>query len=221
MAVNLIFEEAVADATNATEYTFSAVDIGVAAGNRSVIVVINSRGLGTTRTVSSATIGGIGATISVQGTNIAGGNSSISAVIVASVPTGTTADVVVTFDAEMLRCGIGSFSTTGIDNTATDSFVSTSDGDPTGTIDVVAGGFAVGGAYSQEASPSASWTGLTERYDASLDSVTHTGGSADFATTQTGLTVTVDFTSPANNAGAFAAFQEGEVSAFTPKVMMF
>lgn len=76
--------------------TFGSVPIGAEAADRYVLAFLsNDSSGGPGRTLLSATIGGVSATILVQSV---GGISISSAAIIAPVPTGTTADIAVTYD---------------------------------------------------------------------------------------------------------------------------
>jgi len=85
-----------------TPNTFASVPIGPANANRGVGVIIGSRNA---RSLSSATIGGVTASIDAQMPNRTGR----FAVITAAVPTGTTADLVLTFDGEPTGVGFTAF----------------------------------------------------------------------------------------------------------------
>jgi hypothetical protein len=91
------------DLTAQSTYTFSNVDIGVAAANRLVVVGV---GRGTSgRPLLSATIGGIAATINIDSSSQGG-----AAIISAVVPTGTTATIVINLaGGTSNRCVIGRY----------------------------------------------------------------------------------------------------------------
>lgn len=94
-------------------YTFSSVSIGDAASDRLVVVCVGAiRGNSTGgRRVASATIGGVSATIATD-TNPFG--NSVSAIIYAEVPTGTTATVVINFEGNSGSDVVGSTGTIGV-----------------------------------------------------------------------------------------------------------
>lgn len=105
-AVPFAFTATTSSVTNATTYTFSAVDIGAADTNRMVVVAIaTSSNASSTRTVSSATIGGVSATVNVQ-VSAAAASFRSAHIISAVVPTGTTGDVVITMSGTMARMAI-------------------------------------------------------------------------------------------------------------------
>ena len=75
-------------ATGSTVRTYSAMDIGTAAANRNVVIICHAR----SANINSATIGGVAATLHAH---FLDGVQRV-AVLSAVVPTGTTADIVVT-----------------------------------------------------------------------------------------------------------------------------
>src|SRR5262245_51584457 len=91
------------DTVNRTTYTFTGLSIGAADATRRVICAVhwdaNSVG---GQTISSATIGGVSATI--HGTAIDETSGSYVQFISALVPTGTTATVSVTFGGGNAAC---------------------------------------------------------------------------------------------------------------------
>lgn len=91
-------------ATNLTSYTFTAVPISTASAYRRVLVLINGTGSASGRTLSSVTIGGVTATSHVI--NVSSSTYS-SRMVSALVPTGTTADIVITYSGSMNDCSIG------------------------------------------------------------------------------------------------------------------
>ena len=202
---SIAFLQAANSDANAAEYTFSAQNLGTAAADRQIIVVTTARKVGAVTTVSM-TIGGVSAT-QVQLIS-AGANANHVAIFIANVPTGATGDIVVTWGATMVRSAIMAYG--GYDfvsATPTDGGTSTAAA-PTFAIDVVAGGFAIGGATT-EADTSTTWTGITEDADASVEAgLTYTSASDDFATTQTNLALTATFLDEGGDeAGAFSSWE--------------
>lgn len=110
--VSIFQDEDYIIATQAS-FTFTAMAIGSAAANRYVIVgFIGASG---NLLASSVTIGGIAATIVVQG--IIGGTNT-AGMAIAAVPTGTTANVVIVWPSNQVHCGAATWSVTGL-NSAT------------------------------------------------------------------------------------------------------
>jgi hypothetical protein len=91
--------------TNSTTYTFTNCDIGAASQSRVVAVGIVASG-NTTNPVSSVTIGGISASNVVNNGTTSTNNKPNCAIYSAKVPTGTTANIVVTWGGGKNRCQI-------------------------------------------------------------------------------------------------------------------
>lgn len=206
--MSLSFLQATNLTTDLTTYTFSSENLGAAAGDRHIIVAIESRASSAGRTLSSVTIGGESATIAVQGTNSGGATSCVAALAIAAVPTGTSGDVVVTFSGGMLRCAIQVYRVTSLTSaTATDTDKYEADaGDPSVNLDVPAGGFAIG--CGTGSSAGSTWTGLTENHDAQIGAEASwaTSASDTFVSAQTGLTITIGMATKTDQVGVFAAW---------------
>lgn len=215
-AVTGSFLQSAVSTSDLTTYTFSSQNFGDAASDRYIVVAITSRSV-SGGTISSVTIGGVSASIDVQVTN-SSSNYTVSGIAKALVPTGTSGDIVITFGAEQLRAGIGVYRLLGISSTPTDTGTSTAD-DPTTNLDIAAGGYAIGVAYTVEAA-TASWTNLTERYDEALEGAVsrQSGASASFESEQTSLAITCNFTASLNSAGVFVSYEEAADDVCTPPV---
>jgi len=207
--ITLAFQEADNSTSNLTTYTFSGKALGTAASNRQIVVLVSGHGTSNT-TVSTVTVGGVSATELVYAQQATG--TQIKAIWIASVPTGTTGDVVVTFAAGKGSCGIGVYALYGASSSAhatqTDTTYSTDT--VSVSIDVPAGGvcFAIGTGTAIDASTT--WTGLTEDYDAVEESGNrHTGASDLFASAQTGLTVSAQVANVGGGTGCLAAASVG------------
>lgn len=200
----LSYLQSVGSTSNAAAYTFSAQNLGAAAADRYIICAVNGSGGATGRTISSVTIGGVNASIIVQKENTTVYN--VSGIVIAAVPNGATGDVVVTLSDNWARCHIALWRVTGLSSaTAIDNGNSVAS-DPTYDIDIPAKGIAIGTAMT-DASTSCAWTGVTEKYDETVESKSVTGASDTFTTEQTNLTLKADFSSPSNSCGVFASFR--------------
>lgn len=194
----LTFRTNASDPADLTTYNgtpFQGLSIGTAASDRRVIVAVHGvDGVSASPTISSATIGGVSATIICQTTVNA---RAVTGIIIAAVPTGTTADVSITFSSGLVRAAIGVWTCTGLtSSTAVDS--GTSGATPgTKTLTTVAGGFAVG-AISEFAGNTFTWTNLTEDYDATITTDGGSYGGAHAATSTTSLAITGAYDSAAN-----------------------
>jgi len=211
-AVTSDFLQGGVDTADLTTYTFSAANLGTADAARYIVVCFHQRAAGTP-TLSSASIGGVSATIVAQATlDTGGGASNTTAIVIAAVPTGTTGDIVATWSAGAVRCAYQAYRLVGISSaTASDTDTSVAAGDPTVNLDIPAGGWTVGGAISGTGSVAGpvTWTGITEDDDTNLEtSCTVTSANGDFATTQTGLALTADYTSPSFSVGVFASWDD-------------
>lgn len=204
--MSVAFLQQAGDATTQTTYTFASQNFGTAAADRYLICALTSRASdGGARTLSSVTIGGVAATISVQHNN-SGNNASIA---IAAVPTGTTGTVVVVFSDSMGECNIALYTTNNLVSiTATDT--GTSAADPsTYALDVADEGFAIGIGRSDVGTSTATWTNLNEDFDgATADGNDYTTASASFSTTQTNLAITCDWSdAPTRPVFAVASFE--------------
>jgi hypothetical protein len=146
----------VADGFTHTTLTFSAQAIGAAAADRQVIVgVFNTNGVA----ISSVTIGGVTATNDISETTTHAG------IFRASVPTGTTADVVITCSSTFDHLGIVVATMTGASSGAASATAVTNqgaEGEPinvTATVPTSGLGVVVCGSGGTSASPS--WTNAT------------------------------------------------------------
>ena len=103
----LSFIESKMSTADATTYTITGVDFGAADSNRRIVIAFGSRSGNSGHSVSSATIGGVSATIAAQHTVNVGGGFSLTAVMVADVPTGATGTVAVTLSNGAVRAVFG------------------------------------------------------------------------------------------------------------------
>lgn len=190
----LTYQTATSSNTDASSYSFLAQAIGPAATGRRVIVGISARWAGGARTVS-ATIGGVAATLIAPASSPS--NFALTVIAIAEIPTGTTADVAVTFSGGSVQtCGIGVWSATGLAlDTPNASGTSTTSGGPSLSISTLSGGFVVAVFSANSGSGSVAWTGVNERYDSVPEAGFNPSGG-DAVTVGGNLTVTA-----ANTAG--------------------
>lgn len=202
------FLQSAIDTTDASTYTFSSQNLGVAGAARTIIAAINARvGVGGVRTINSVTIGGVSATVDVQRAHVDGTTSGIARAV---VPSGTTGDVVVTFSDSVYRCGIALWKiptgTVTPNNTASDVAF------PTGSCIVTgqAGGVIIATAINTPTAPTegaaVTWTNGVERYDQIIEgNIVHSGADS-VAVGSVTLTSTFDSsgTFPAMTAVAYA-----------------
>ena len=195
--------------TDLTTYTFSTKALGAAATDRRIIAVIAARA-NAARSISSVTIGGISAT-ALATANATGSGADICAVYQAAVPTGTTGDVVVTFDNTMLRAFVTVLRVIGWPSgtaTASSTDLTLSAQDLNASISCVARGAIVGGIIylNTLSGATTTWTNLTESSDLQSVEATNNCSSAafnNFAAAQSSLSITATGTGT-GSAGAMA-----------------
>ena len=195
---SVTFTDSSVNSGSATAYTFSSQAIGTASADR-VVVVGTSGGAGATNPVSSMTIGGVSA---VKAIGIV--NSTGTEIWYATVPTGTTASVVVNWGGTKSRCGIGVWALTGVTgvgatNTSTSS-----------TATLTVSGRAkdiVLAVYGGKDHASVSFSGVTENYDEDISgagSQYQAGGSKKLTATGSN-TITVTPNTGATEVAAVSA----------------
>lgn len=195
----LTFQARTGQASSASEFTFSTVTIGTAEGSRRVIVGVS--GGTSSEDFVSVVIGGVTAT---QVGVVFGGTTTVG-FYVAHVPTGTTANIVVTWVAAQGRCGISVWTATGLSADAANHFGSSTADPATFTLNTLAGGFAVGYMYVASASTTHAWTNLTEQFDETTGVGQSHSGAHNAATSAGTLAVTDDQSSSSTNRGFVCA----------------
>lgn len=201
-AATITFTDNTPDGADLTTYSFTTQSFGAATSSDHIVLVIGSRAVGA-RTISSVTIDGQTGSQQAFVDFTVGGGHSINAIYIADATGNATGTVSITFSAGMIRCGIGVYVVTGLhSSTASDTDTQTGN-NPSGTLNIPAGGVAVGGVYCDSATV---WTNLTENYDEIIESPRrHTGASAAFAAEQTALSIST--TSTTNVAMTLASFR--------------
>lgn len=180
-------------AADQASYTFSGVSFGAADADRTLILAVTYRG-GTLFTPTSITIGGVAATLAAESRNSASGNSTTAALYYASVPNGTSGDVVLAFAGTLNRCGIVLYRAIGVDGLvpyATDTAtLAAGSGSMNGTLSFTEFGFTIGTAYAA-ASANQMTTSASQLTSQGFAS-TVTAASAAGNTTWSGATEDVD-----------------------------
>lgn len=200
-----------------TVHTFSAAAIGAAASDRVIAVTINMGwNAVSTGTIDAVTIGGVSATPQIQGNVVGGGENFRSETWTALVPSGTTADVVVTISAAMggsRGMKIGVYRMVGGDGITASATASDSDSGNTTDALVVSVNTVAGGAviicstgFPGAASP-ATTVGFTENEDSTANAIAFVHGGDETPSGSTPLTLTVDWVNGGNNqVGVSATF---------------
>lgn len=190
------------DATAKTTYTFTGA-FGTESTNRLIVVCIASSGNANT-TVSSATIGGVAATLAVNTNNTSSG-SSLCCIAYAVVPTNTSQSISITLGSSKNYMSISYYSVTGVSNTTHLSAVS-SNGSGTSlsvtTVNSQANGVLIAATQAHDNPVSTTWTaGLTEDTDGVYSSVSILSSARLLATsTENPKTVTATYAASATSA---------------------
>jgi hypothetical protein len=203
---SLAYVTTATDATSQTTYTFAAQSIGVADTNRIVVVGICARSATTTLDFSTVTIGGVSATLTKkQRTTTDTSTTTIAGLYQAAVPTGTTGDVVVTFNEAAVRAAVAVWRLVTATSTATATASSAVDPADVSLTIPSGGGVIVFAASS--AGTSYTPTGYTENFDGVIGAST-TVYTAGTNTSSSGATSLIADASsvPVNPTGVSAAW---------------
>lgn len=191
---SLSYTETGADNSNLTTYTFSALSLGVADTDRFIVVCVVASGNSAGQDISSATIGGVSADI--HRTHYTANDDIVVGIVSAKVPTGTTGDVVITFDGAKQRAVASVFRCI----CAADNLVEY-DGDTnvapteTATVNIAADSATFGCAGDTANGTSYTWTNLTEAYDDNRESESTFSTAYGTPAEQSALVITADSTS--------------------------
>lgn len=204
------------DYTLGTNYTFTAVDIGEAQSNREVFIGVNWAGGAALRGLASATIGGVAATIKNQAFISDGVSQSVyAAVIYASIPSGTTADVVLNFGGQIVMAVVAVYAVygrTGFSDDFTDTYSGANPAVVISSNNTISDkGIVIAAATFSAENDGLSWVGVTETYEdvdsgGTLNEQTRYGGGLILGlSAQTNYTVSATQTSTTPPTGAALA----------------
>lgn len=172
-----------ANSADQATYTFAGKSLGTAASNRTILVTVGFQGPNSTA-VSSLTIGGTGASLVVANDTSYGGAMSGVEIWMLDLASGTSADIVVNFNATANDCTIGVFDAKGIAASAHATNTSSA-GPPSASLSIPANGIAIGALYDNNGATTATWSNLTERLDTNAAGNIHTAASDAFASAST------------------------------------
>ena len=188
----ITFLQETVDGTGTNTYTFSSVNFGAASALRTIVVgvAVSSDGAPTSATV---TIGGVSATV-VATVSDAEMVDAMSLIAYASVPTGSSGDVVVNVDKVCRVCRIYTYrviaTTFGVHATATDV------GTLSQSVSLASGGSIMAVSACSSSVATATWTGATEQADSTGDEA----GSSALLKSSASSPVTIACTWSAGNA---------------------
>lgn len=212
-SVGLELLQSAVNTANQQVYTFSSQNLGTASSDRYIIVSVLGRDSGTGGTsVTAVSVAGVSADLVVNRSNNAV-NSSVAALYIAAVPSGTSGDIVITFNTTMVNAAYIAYRATGIEVLSVDSDSSVAD-DPSVNLDVPVGGFAIGSGVSVSAS--AGWSGLVEDVDVLLEGAAiYTGANDEFPSGASGQSIMIDFAgTPVDSVGVFASWEPSDPPVF-------
>lgn len=219
MASRPTFLQSASSATDSDTYTFASQNLGTADSARAIIVTVGARKAAPSATITSATIGGVSASIIGQKTR----EGNTVGIIAAKVPTGTTGDIVVNFSTTVLRCLTSAFRTVDAADvtTAYDVEIGSDANNPTLSIDAPAGGFMIAGHFIANTTSAVTWTGATEDGAAAIENNTLRSASDEFIAAALGHTVTTTISPLTGSTALVAATWEAAAGALALTVNGF
>jgi hypothetical protein len=174
--------------SNLTTYTFSSQSLGAEHANRKIIVACSGRRATAQGEVSTVTVGGVSATLAVTRVSA----NDVVALFCASVPTGTTGDVVVTYATDQTESAIAIYRATNISTTKTSSGSEVNEDPLSATIASIPANSILVGVAMVNTSATATWTGATEDYDDTTEAASVFGASTTISNAQTNYTLSCD-----------------------------
>lgn len=167
--------------------TRTGVDFGAEDTNRLIVVACSHyRGDQSDRTFSSASIGGVTATLNVQGTRDGSSSNNFVCICSAVVPTGTSGTITVTLNSSVVEGYFSVYRLVGFSATA--FATAGANGGTSATLSTTTDGCSVGVFGTSSDTTSTTWTGLTEQND--LDNGNARHSSAFSYPTSSGSTST-------------------------------
>jgi hypothetical protein len=188
------------DDGNSSTYSFSSKALGAEASDRYIAAVFMHSSNNAGRTVNACSFAGVTATEALFVQHSGSSRTAYVAIHIAAVPTGTSGTLSITWDAALAHQIVFWYRITGI-GALTPFHTASNSVDPSAmSLNVPAGGVAIGGAMTGESSAGGSrdtvWTNLTDDGNVSSDVGNTTAGSAAhgaFETSQTGLSISADY----------------------------
>jgi hypothetical protein len=193
-----VFRHSAANSSNLSSYTFTGVNLGQEASDRTIIVAAIARNVAD---ITGVSVGGTPLTeraVSIYG------STTVFAIWSEVIPAGTSASVVVQCSDGGDRAAIFVYSATGLQSQTPTATGGTGTNGQTVSLPVEADGFIIGAAYAHGSS--ASWTGLDEDADISIETLRASSAHREFTTAQSSHSMSVSINSNAYSA-VFAAFR--------------
>lgn len=180
--------------SNNNVYVRAALGLGDAVASRLIIVAIAGNSGSSSRTISSVTVGGNALNEDVFYSNSGNSRNGHVGIYSASLPSGSSGDVVVTWSGTMLNTMIGIYRAAYLASNSMFDFDPASDGDGQSSmsLNIPEDGVAVGCAAMVTGPSSATWSGLTEDDDrATGEGESLSVASAGILSAETGRAITV------------------------------
>lgn len=198
MAASVALLQPVSSTANQSSYTWSGQNLGAEAAGRVIHGCVFGRKAGAAIAADTVTctIDGDGMALNEEQSGTTS-NTNYIALFSILRPTGTSAEFTVNFGVSMVSAGlillrgVGGAGATAYD-TAPTGDPGSAGADPSVSIDCEAGGYVIA-LSATVISSGATWTGLTEIADEVVESFYHGVAADDFASAQTGLSITVDW----------------------------
>jgi len=197
---SVVFQEARHSSTNTNSFTFTNVNLGYPDPTRLIVVGVSYYEFDTSVVLNSVIVDGGTATSRVTDSeNVPGGSGSFiyANISTRSVATGTTASITANFSRSIDRgCSISVWSVYGLNSSTPVATArqGVSSGAATISFTTQAEDVIIGVLTGAQSSGATTWSGLTEDYDTSLNSLTRSGASRQVYTAGS-LTVTGQNTS--------------------------
>jgi hypothetical protein len=189
------------DGANLNTYTFPGMAMGVASPTRQIMVGVAATD-SSYNPATGVTVGGVAATKRVGSGS---GSFSVAEIWQVSLPTGTVADVVVTFGGQAQTCSVYIFAGDKlVSNVPVDTGAAQVADPVASVIDITAGGFAIAIAAAWDG-VTAAWNGLTEKDDTAVDTTRSATCATDvFGSSFVNRVVSCDFSGASNSNQALA-----------------
>jgi hypothetical protein len=187
------------------------VPIGTAAVDRYIVAVSfgDNNGFGSSSEITAMTIDGVACTKVASSSPTSDLRDGHVAIFITNSPvaSGTTATLVATGDADF-ALSFATFAVSGLNTTATATIISGAS-DPSGTINVSAGGILIAASLNDSSANTCTWTGVTESFDSAFGAPDSraTAGTFSTATAVTGRTVTANWSANSDDILVAAAWR--------------
>jgi hypothetical protein len=191
-------------------YTYNAQSAGPAGNRHTIIGVVGRDSASTDFSILGLTVNGVAAT-SVVTNAIETGSTLQTGIFIIDNPIGETMDIVVTFSETVTQSAIAvwaAYDLVSSTPTATAQQFQTASANINLSLNVDAGGFAVGISGNGSTVGACTWAGFAARFDADSPSEALSYSGADYTATtaQTPLTIGADWTGTDDAAGVAASW---------------